>query len=95
MSSNEKSTGPIPLSKPPLLAIADPCQQHHVARLHACGSRLRSDYRRSSWQTPTSVWSSSYTNSLGLAVDLVMASALRKPIVRADIGSSKRLIYEA
>jgi hypothetical protein len=30
-----------------------------------------------------------------LAVDLVMASALRKPIVRADIETSKRLIYEA
>jgi len=34
-------------------------------------------------------------NSLGLTVDLVMASALRKPIVRADIETSKRLIYEA
>jgi hypothetical protein len=30
-----------------------------------------------------------------LAVDLVMAAALRKPIVWADIETSKRLIYEA
>jgi hypothetical protein len=30
-----------------------------------------------------------------LAADLVMASALRNPIVRADIETSKRLIYEA
>jgi hypothetical protein len=65
-----------------------------VGRLHDCGSRLRSDYRPSSWQTPTSVWSSSYTNSLGLAVDLVLASALHKQIVRAVIETSKRLIYE-
>jgi predicted nucleotidyltransferase len=95
MSSHTKSTGPIPLSKPRHTAIADACQQHHVARLHDFGSLLRSDYRPSSWRTPTSVWSSSCTNSLGLAVDLVMASALRKPIVWADIETSKRLIYEA
>jgi predicted nucleotidyltransferase len=31
-------------------------------------------------------------NNLGLAVDLVMASALRNPTVRADIETSKRLI---
>jgi hypothetical protein len=30
-----------------------------------------------------------------LTVDLVMAAALRKPIVRADIETSRRLIYEA
>jgi hypothetical protein len=30
-----------------------------------------------------------------LAVDLVLASALRKQIVRAVIETSKRLIYEA
>jgi hypothetical protein len=30
-----------------------------------------------------------------LAMVLVMASALLKPIVRADIETSKRLIYEA
>jgi hypothetical protein len=30
-----------------------------------------------------------------LAADLVMASALRNPIVRADIETLKRLIYEA
>ena len=95
MSSEEKSTGPIPLSKHQLSAIVVACQQHHVARLPDFGSLMRPDYRRSSWQTPTSVWSSSCTNSLGLAVDLVMASALRKPIVWADIETSKRLIYEA
>jgi predicted nucleotidyltransferase len=53
MSSHEKSTGPIPLSKPQHSAIADVCQPHHVARLHDFGSLLRPDYRPSSWQTPT------------------------------------------
>ena len=94
MSSHEKSTGPIPLSKPQHSDIADVCQPHHVARLHDFGSLLRPDYRPSSWQTPTSVWSSSCTNSLDLAVDLVLASALHKQIVRAVIETSKRLIYE-
>ena len=31
MSSHEKCTGPIPLSKPQLSAIADACQHHHAA----------------------------------------------------------------
>ena len=61
MSRNEKSTGPIPLSQPQLAAIVYACQQHRVARLHAFGSVLRPDYRPSSCQTPTSVWSSSGT----------------------------------
>jgi hypothetical protein len=63
MSSHTKSTGPIPLSKPRHTAIADACQQHHVGRLHDIGSLLRTDYRRSSWQTPTSDWSSSGTTA--------------------------------
>jgi predicted nucleotidyltransferase len=33
--------------------------------------------------------------SLGSAVDLVMATAVRNPIVRADIEASKQLIYAA
>jgi predicted nucleotidyltransferase len=45
MSSHTKSTGPIPLSKPRHTAIADVCQRHHVARMHAFGSVLRPDYR--------------------------------------------------
>ena len=95
MSSHAKSTGPIPLSKPQHSAIADACQQHHVARLHDFGSLLPS-------LLPPIVLAGAYfrleqqlNNSLGLAVDLVMASALRKPIVRADIETTRRLIYEA
>jgi predicted nucleotidyltransferase len=111
MSSHEKCTGPIPLSKPQLSAIADACQQHHVARLHAFGSVLRADYRPGESDIDLLVefqplqpieladayfgLEQQLHDKLGLAVDLVMASALRNPIVRADIEASKRLIYEA
>ena len=34
-------------------------------------------------------------DSLGTAVDLVMATARRNPIVQADIDATKRLLYAA
>jgi hypothetical protein len=78
-----------------LLAIADACHRHHVARLHDFGWLLPSPL-------PPIVLAGAYFgleqqrhNRLGLDVVLVMTSALRKPIVRADIETSKRLIYEA
>ena len=83
------------LSKHQLSAIAGAYQQHHVARLHDFGSLLPSPL-------PPIVLTAAYFgleqqrhNRLGSAVVLVMTSALRKPIVRADIETSKRLIYEA
>lgn len=35
------------------------------------------------------------SQSIGATVDLVMASALRNPIVRAEVESSKQLMYAA
>ena len=35
------------------------------------------------------------TESVGVAIDLVMDTAVRNPIVRADIDASKQLIYAA
>ena len=32
---------------------------------------------------------------MGSAIDLVMAAAVRNPIVRADIDASKQLVYAA
>ena len=32
---------------------------------------------------------------MGPAIDLVMATAVRNPIVRADIDASKQLVYAA
>lgn len=111
MSSHEKCTGPIPLSKPQLSAIADACQQHHVARLHAFGSLLRADYRPGESDIdllvefqplePTELVDAYFgleeqlADSLGTAVDLVMATARRNPIVQADIDATKRLLYAA
>jgi hypothetical protein len=83
------------LSKHQLSAIADACQQHHVAQLHDFGSLLPSPL-------PPIVLAAAYFgleqqrhNRLGLAVVLVMTSALRKPIVRADIETTRRLVHEA
>ena len=111
MSRHANSSGPMPLSKPQLAAISDACQQHQVARLHAFGSVLRPDYRPGESDIDLLVefqplqpielvdayfgLEQQLHDKLGLAVDLVMASALRNPIVRADIEASKRLIYEA
>ena len=94
-----------------LAAIAAACRQHHVARLHVFGSVLRPDYRPGSSDIdllmefedlqPTDLVEAYFgleqqlTESMGTAIDLVMATAVRNPIVRADIEASKQLIYAA
>ncbi len=99
------------LAQPQLDAIAAACRKHHVARLHAFGSVLRPDYRPGISDIdllvefedlqPTELVEAYFgleqqlTESMGLAVDLVMATAVRNPIVRADIDASKQLIYAA
>ena len=101
----------IALAQPQLDAIAAACRQHHVARLHAFGSVLRPDYRPGISDIdllvefedlqPTDLVEAYFgleqqlTESVGVAVDLVMATAVRNPIVRADIDASKQLIYAA
>jgi uncharacterized protein len=99
------------LSKPQLTAIAAACRRHHVARMHAFGSLLRPDFRQGESDIdllvefeslqPTDLVEAYFgleqqlNESLGSAVDLVMATALRNPYVRADIDASKQLIYAA
>ena len=101
----------IALAQPQLDAIAAACRQHHVASLHAFGSVLRPDYRPGISDIdllvefedlqPTDLVEAYFgleqqlTESVGVAVDLVMATAVRNPIVRADIDASKQLIYAA
>ena len=101
----------ISLAQTQLDAIAAACRQHHVARLHAFGSVLRPDYRPGISDIdllvefedlqPTDLVEAYFgleqqlTESVGVAVDLVMATAVRNPIVRADIDASKQLIYAA
>jgi len=101
----------IALAKPQLDAIAAACRQHHVARLYAFGSVLRPDYRPGESDIdllvefedlqPTELVEAYFgleqqlTESMGSAIDLVMAKAVRNPIVRADIDASKQLIYAA
>ena len=90
------------LSKPQRMAIANACRRHHVARLHAFGSLLRPDYRPGESDIDLLVEFESLqpsdlveayfgleqqlNASLGSAVDLVMATAVRNPFVRAFIG---------
>ena len=111
MSSQEQALGMNALSKPQRLAIANACRRHHVARLHALGSLLRPDYRPGESDIdllvefeslhPTELVEAYFgleqqlTESMGPAIDLVMVTALRNPIVRADIDASKQLIYAA
>ena len=92
-----------------LAAIAAACRQHQMARLHAFGSVLRPDYRPGSRDIdllvefedlqPTELVEAHFgleqqlTESMGPAIDLVMATAVRNPFVRADIDASKQLIY--
>jgi hypothetical protein len=101
----------ISLAQTQLDAIATACRQHHVARLHAFGSVLRPDYRPGISDIdllvefedlqPTDLVEAYFgleqqlSESMGVAVDLVMATAVRNPIVRADIDASKQLIYAA
>ena len=111
MSSDETSTTPMHLSQPQLAAIVDACQQHRVARLHACGSVLRPDYRPGESDLdllvefqpiePAALVQAYFgleqqlASITGQPVDLVMADAVRNPYVRRDIEASKQLIYEA
>lgn len=82
-----------------------------MSRLHAFGSVLRPDYRPGESDIdllvefedlqPTELVEAYFgleqqlTESMGSAIDLVMAKAVRNPIVRADIDASKQLIYAA
>ena len=99
------------LAQPQLDAIAAACRRHHVARLHAFGSVLRPDFRPGESDIDLLVEfqpldaSTLYRtyfallNDLrqGLAsrVDLVMADAVRNPIIKKTIDASKQEIYAA
>jgi predicted nucleotidyltransferase len=99
------------LAQPQLDAIAAACRRHHVARLHAFGSVLRSDFRPGESDIDLLVEfqpldaSTLYRtyfallNDLrqGLAsqVDLVMAGAVRNPTIKKTIDASKQEIYAA
>jgi predicted nucleotidyltransferase len=101
----------IGLAQPQLDAIAAACRQHHVARLHVFGSVLRPDYMPGESDIdllvefedlqPTELVEPYFgleqelIESMGSSIDLVMATAVRNPIVRADIDASKQLIYAA
>jgi predicted nucleotidyltransferase len=101
----------LPLAPPELEAITTACRRHHVRRLHAFGSILRSDYVPGESDIdllvefeplePTALVEAYFgleqqlSESIGPAVDLVMASAIHNPIVRSEIDASKRLIYAA
>ena len=101
----------IALAQPQLDAIAAACRRHHVARLHAFGSVLRSDFRPGESDIDLLVEfqpldaSTLYRtyfallNDLrqGLAsrVDLVMADAVRNPTIKKTIDASKQEIYAA
>jgi len=99
------------LVQPQLDTITAPCRKHHVVRLHAFGSVLRPDYRPGESDIDllveflpmdASKLYRAYFDLLndlrqGLAsrVDLVMADAVRNPIVRQAIDASKLQIYAA
>jgi len=99
------------LAQHQLDAIADACRRHHVARLDAFGSVLRSDYRPGESDIdllvefqpldPATLYKAYFAllNELriGLAsrVDLVMADAVRNPYVKQTIEASRQQIYAA
>lgn len=101
----------LPLAQSQLDAITAACQRHHVARLHVFGSVLRSDYRPGESDIDllvefqpldaSSLYKTYFAllNDLrqGLAsrVDLVMADAVRNPVVKRTIEASKQEIYAA
>ena len=111
MSQHDHDMGALPLTKPPLAIITAACSQHHVSRLYLFGSLLRPDYRPGQSDIdllvefqplePTELVDAYFgleeqlADSLGTAVDLVMATARRNPIVQADIDATKRLLYAA
>lgn len=92
-----------------LEAIAAACRRHHVARLHAFGSVLRSDYRPGESDIDLLVEfqpceaGDLYKAYFGLLhdlrdllachVDLVMAEAVRNPFLKQAIEASKKEIY--
>jgi predicted nucleotidyltransferase len=99
------------LAQPQLDAIAAACRRHHVARLHAFGSVLRSDFRPGESDIDflvefqpldaSTLYRTYFTllNDLrrGLAsrVDLVMVDAVRNPTIKKAIDASKEEIYAA
>jgi predicted nucleotidyltransferase len=111
MSQHDHAIAALPLTKPQLAVITAACSQHHVSRLYLFGSLLRPDYRPGQSDIdllvefqplePTELVDAYFgleeqlTGSLGSAVDLVMASARRNPIVQADIDATKQLLYSA
>ena len=111
MSQHDHAMGALPLTKPQLAAITAACSQHHVSRLYLFGSLLRPDYRPGQSDIdllvefqplePTELVDAYFgleeqlTGSLGTPVDLVMATARRKPIVQADIDATKQLLDAA
>jgi len=86
---------------PQLDAIAAPCKRHHVARLHAFGSVLRTDYRPGESDIDllvefqpldaSSLYKAYFTllnelrQSLASRVDLVMADAVRNTTIQRSI----------
>jgi uncharacterized protein len=111
MSQHDQHIGPLPLTKPELAVITEACSQYHVSRLYLFGSLLRPDYRPGQSDIdllvefqplePTDLVDAYFgleerlVDSLGTAVDLVMATARRNPIVQADIDATKQLLYAA
>ena len=101
----------LPLPQSQLDAITAACKRHHVARLHAFGSVLRHDYRPGESDIDllvefqpldaSSLYKTYFAllNDLrqGLAsqVDLVMADAVRNPVIKRTIEASKQEIYAA
>lgn len=99
------------LGDPQLQAITEACRRHRVARLHAFGSVLRPDYRPGESDIDLLVefqpcdagalyrayfaLRNDLRQGLQQRVDLVMADAVRNPIIRHSIETSKQTIYEA
>lgn len=99
------------LAQPQLEAITAACRKHHVARLHAFGSVLRPDYRpgesdidllveflpldASNLYRAYFALLNDLRQGLAARVDLVIADAVRNPIVKQAIDASKQQIYAA
>ena len=99
------------LAQAQLDAIAAACKRHHVARLHAFGSVLRSDYRPGESDIDllvefqpleaASLYKAYFAllndlrQELTSQVDLVMAEAVNNPYVKQSIEASKEEIYAA
>ena len=99
------------LGQPQLDAITAACRKHHVASLHAFGSVLRQDYRpgesdidllveflpldASNLYRTYFALLNDLRQGLAARVDLVMADAVRNPIVMQAIDASKQQLYAA